>query len=84
MYYKVTVLVEEDSIKKYLTEVQDISENEVESIDSDNLQNEVRESVDGILSDWFNDYQVLDKNSIIFGDMEVYEPSPSSLDYILK
>lgn len=84
MYYKVTVLVEEDSIKNYLTEVQDISEEEVESMDNDNLQDEVRESVDGILSDWFNDYQVLDKNSIIFGDMEVYEPSPKSLDYILK
>jgi len=83
MYYKVTVLVEEDSLKEHLSE-QGMDEDELENMSGEDLQGEARESVNGILSDWFSDYQVLDKNSVIFGDMEVYEPMPSSLDYILQ
>ena len=83
MYYKMIVLVEEDTLKNHLME-QGMSDDEVENLDMDDLQDEAREAVNGILSDWFNDYQVFDKNSIIFGDMEVYEPSPKSLDYILE
>ena len=83
MYYKVTVLVEEDSLKDHLAG-EGMSEDELEDMSGEDLQDEARESVNGILSDWFNDYQVLDKNSIIFGDIEVYEPMPSSLDYVLE
>lgn len=83
MYYKVTVLVDEDSLKEHLSE-QGMDEDELENLSREDLQGEARESVNGILSDWFSDYQVLDKNSVIFGDMEVYEPMPNSLDYILQ
>ena len=83
MYYKVTVLVDEDSLKEHLAG-EGMSEDELENMSGEDLQGEARESVNGILSDWFSDYQVLDKNSVIFGDMEVYEPMPNSLDYILQ
>lgn len=83
MYYKVTVLVDEDSLKEHLSE-QGMDEDELENLSGEDLQGEARESVNGILSDWFSDYQVLDKNSVIFGDMEVYEPMPNNLDYILQ
>ena len=83
MYYKVTVLVDEDSLKEHLSE-QGMDGEELENMSEEDLQGEAKESVNGILSDWFSDYQVLDKNSIIFGDMEVYEPMPNSLDYILE
>ena len=69
MYYKVTVLVEEDSLKDHLAG-EGMSEDELEDMSGEDLQDEARESVNGILSDWFSDYHVLDKNSIIFGVCE--------------
>ena len=84
MYYKMTVLVEEDSLKNYLMDYGNMSDDEVENMSEEDLHDEAREAVNGILSNEFSDYMVLDKNSLVYGDMEVYEPMPNSLDYILE
>ena len=83
MYYKMTVLVEEDSLKNYLMDYGNMSDDEVENMSEEDLHDEAMEAVNGILSNEFSDYMVIDKNSLICGDLEVYEPMPNSLDYVL-
>ena len=84
MYYAMKVLVEEDSVKEFLQDIAAYSEDEVEEMNRDDLQNEAREAVSGILSNELSDYLVLDRNSVTFGDIEVYNPTPNNLDYIFN
>lgn len=84
MYYKMTVLVDEDSLKEYLSDYGCRDEEEIEEMTRDELQSESLECVQGILSNELSDFMVIDKNSLVYGDVEVYEPTPNNLDYVLR
>lgn len=68
MYYSCLVKVSEDDIKEFLTQFYD--EEEVEDMTEDKLQNEATEAIQGILSDHFSDYYVIDDNTIVVGDLD--------------
>lgn len=62
-YITLTVKVEEDDIKEYLSHY--YSEEEIEEI---NIKNEAVEVVNGILSNELSDFAVIDENTLIIGD----------------
>lgn len=84
MYYGMTVLVDEDSLKEYLSEYGCRDDEEIQEMTNDELQSEAKECVHGILSNELSDYLVIDKNSFVVGNVEVYKPTPNSLDYVLN
>jgi hypothetical protein len=79
-----TVLVDEDSLKEYLSDYGCRDEEEIEEMTRDELQSESLECVQGILSNELSDFMVIDKNSLVYGDVEVYEPAPNNLNYIFR
>ena len=64
MYYECKVRVSDEAVKEYLQEYVGYSEEEVNEMSSYDLENEAREVVDGILSNFMSDYQVYDKNVV--------------------
>lgn len=84
MYFKMNVLVDEDAVREYLEEYAGYSSDEIEEMDMDDLQSEAREIVSSTLSNEISDYLVIDNNTLVCGDVEVYKPTPNSLDYILQ
>ena len=68
MYYSCLVKVSEDDIKEFLTQFYD--EEEVEDMTEYKLQNEATEAIQGILSDHFSDYYVIDDNTIVVGELD--------------
>ena len=84
MYFRMNVLVDEDAVREYLEEYAGYSSEEIEDMDMDDLQSEAKEIVSSALSNEVSDYLVLDRNSLVCGDIEVYTPTPNSLDYILQ
>ena len=68
MYYSCLVKVSEDAIKEFLTQFYD--EEEVEDMTEYKLQNEATEAIQGILSDHFSDYYVIDDNTVVVGDLD--------------
>ena len=84
MYFSMRVLVDDDAVREYLEEYAGYSSEEISEMDMDDLQSEAKEIVSSTLSNDLSDYLVLDKNSLLYGDIEIYNPTPDSLDYILN
>ena len=70
MYYTCTVRISDDSVKEFLQEYAGYSEEEVEEMTSWEVQNEAREAIDGMLSNFVSDYQVFDNNTVFVGDID--------------
>lgn len=65
MYLKCLVKIDSESLKEFFTEQGFYEPEEVEDWTDDRLQNECTETLNGILSDFFSDYQVIDENTIV-------------------
>ena len=68
MYLECTVRIEEDALKEHLLDM-GLDEEQINEMDESELQNECTEAVQGILSDYFSDYYVIDSGSIVIGDL---------------
>ena len=66
MYLKCLVRIDADSLKEFFVENGYYDEEEVEDWTDSRLQDECTEMLNGLLSDYFNDYQVIDENTIVF------------------
>lgn len=62
-YYTVTVKLNEDDLKEYLSNFYD-----EEDIEDMNLQDEATEAIKGVLSNEFSDFYCIDKNTLVVGD----------------
>ena len=70
MYYECVVRVSEDSLKEHLQNFGGYSEEELDTMTSYELQNQARDAVDGVISDFFSDFYVIDKDTIYVGDID--------------
>ena len=70
MYYTCTVRISDDSVKEFLQEYASYSEEELEAMTSWEVQNEAREAIDVMLSNFVSDYQVFDNNTVFIGDID--------------
>jgi hypothetical protein len=70
MYLTCTVKISDESVKEFLQEVGGYSEEEVEDLTDFALQNEATEALNGVLSDYFSDYYVLDSNTVVVGEID--------------
>ena len=70
MYYECVVRVSEDSLKEYLQNFGGYSEEELDTMTSYELQNQARDAIDGVMSDFFSDFYVIDKDTIYVGDID--------------
>ena len=84
MYFAMKVLVDEDAVREYLEEFAGYSSDEISEMEMDDLQSEAREIVSSALSNEISDYLVIDRNTLVAGDIEVYKPTPNNLDYIFS
>ena len=66
-YVKMTVKISKEDLKEYLLEY--LTEEEIENT---NLQSEAIDAINGILQDYFSDFQVYDENCIVWDDK--FEP----------
>ena len=67
MYLKCLVRIDADSLKEFFIENGYYDEGEeVEDWTDSRLQDECTKTLNGLLSDYFNDYQVIDENTIVF------------------
>ena len=69
-YFTCTVKVSKEDVKEFLQEVGGYSEEEVEDLTDFALQNEATEALNGVLSDYFSDYYVLDSNTVGVGEID--------------
>lgn len=69
-YFTCTVKVSKEDVKDFLQDVGGYTEEEVEDKTDFALQNEATEAVNGILSDYFSDYYVIDNNTVVVGDFD--------------
>ena len=70
MYYECVVKVSDDSIKEYLANYAGYSEEDIDTMTSYELQSQARDAIDGVMSDFFSDYYVIDKDTIYVGDID--------------
>lgn len=70
MYLTCTVKISDESVKEFLQEVGGYSEEEVEDLTDFALQNETTEALNGVLSDYFSDYYVLDSNTVVVAEVD--------------
>ena len=64
-YCTMILKVSKDDIKSFLSNF--YSDEDLENMD---IENEATETVNGVLSDHFSDYYVLDKNTVVIGDID--------------
>lgn len=62
MYYTMTVKINEDDVRNFLETVGGYDEEEIAEL---NLEDEAVEIINEILMDYFSDYAVYNKNSIL-------------------
>ena len=62
MYYTMTVKINEDDVRNFLETVGGYDEEEIAEL---NLKDEAVEIINEILMDYFSDYAVYNKNSIL-------------------
>lgn len=70
MYLTCVVKVSDEDVKEFLQDVAGYDEEQVEDMTDFALQNEATEALNGILSDPFSDYYVLDSNTVVVGDID--------------
>lgn len=63
MYLKCQVTIDSEDLKEHLKQFYD--EEEVEDWTDERLQDECTDALNGILSDYFSDYQVIDENTLV-------------------
>ena len=66
-YVKMTVKISKEDLKGYLLEY--LTEEEIENT---NLQSEATDVINGILQDYFSDFQVYDENCIVSNDLDTW------------
>ena len=66
-YVKMTVKISKEDLKDYLLEY--LTEEEIENT---NLQSEATDVINGILQDYFSDFQVYDENCIVSNDLDTW------------
>lgn len=66
-YVKMTVKISKEDLKDYLLEY--LTEEEIENT---NLQSEATDAINGILQDYFSDFQVYDENCIVSNDLDTW------------
>lgn len=64
-YCTMLLKISKDDIKSFLSNF--YSDEDLDNMDA---EDEATETVSGILSDHFSDYYVLDKNTIVVGDID--------------
>ena len=63
MYLKCLVKIDSEDLKEFLSNFYDSEE--IEDWNDQELQSQCTEALDGILSDHFSDYQVIDENTLV-------------------
>jgi hypothetical protein len=63
MYLKCQVAIDSEDLKEHLKQFYD--EEEVEDWTDERLQDECTDALNGILSDYFSGYQVIDENTLV-------------------
>lgn len=70
MYLTCVVKISDEDVKEFLQDVAGYDEEQVEDMTDFALQNEATEAINGVLSDHFSDYYVLDSNTVVVGDID--------------
>ena len=66
-YVKMTVKISKEDLEEYLSSY--LTEEEIENT---NLKDEAIEVVNGILQDYFSDFQVYDENCMVSNDLDTW------------
>ena len=66
-YVKMIVKISKEDLKEYLSSY--LTEEEIENT---NLKDEAIEVVNGILQDYFSDFQVYDENCMVSNDLDTW------------
>lgn len=70
-YLTCTVKLSKEDLGEWLIGMDICDEEEVENMSNDELQSKATMALEGILSDHFSDYYVLDKDSIVVGSLKL-------------